>query len=207
MAVARAAVRAIAPERLDELARAILAGAAPLRVAVATTSSDIDVAHRLRYVHAVAAGWIRADDHPLGLERDAHDRDALAIVAWDGERPVGTCRVVVPAGRLLPVEEEYGVRVPPAGRAVEWGRVVVTEDHRGDRGHAALTGLLARAWLETRRLGFHGVAGAASRPVIRLYRQIGFDVLVLGPDKEYWGEMRLPVRLATTAPTRRRPHA
>ena len=35
VAVAQAAVRAIAPERLDELARAILAGAAPLRVAEA----------------------------------------------------------------------------------------------------------------------------------------------------------------------------
>ncbi len=197
-------MRAIAPERLDELARAILVGAEPLRFAIATRRAEVEAAYRLRYVHAAGAGWIQPDDYPDGLERDAYDGHAMPIVAWDADRPVGTCRIVPSLRCLLPVEHEFKLRVQPAGEAVEWGRLVVTDDHRGDRGYTVLTGLLARAWLDTRRLGFHVVAGVASRSIIRLYRQLGFDVLVLGPAKDYWGEARLPIRLSTTPPARPR---
>ena len=198
-------VRAIAPQRLDELARAMLVGAEPLRFAIGTTREAIEAAWHLRYAHAAGAGWIRPEDYPDEFERDAFDHRAIPILAWDGDRAVGTCRIVPPrSGRLLPVEDEFHLRVPPAGDAVEWGRLVVTEDHRGDRGYTVLMGLFARAWLETRALGFHVVAGAARRAVIRLYRQLGFDVLVLGPARDCWGETRFPIRLGTAPPTRPR---
>jgi N-acyl-L-homoserine lactone synthetase len=190
--------RALPPERLDELARALLAGAAPLRVAAAADRRGIEAALALRYAHVVAAGWAVADAYPDGLERDAHDAAARQILAWAGDRVVGTCRVVPRApGGLLPVEAAFDLRLPPGEALVEWGRLVVAPDCRGDRGFAVPAGLLARAWLETRALGAHVVVGSASAAVLRWYRRLGFAVEVLGPEREHWSAPRVPVRLVT----------
>jgi N-acyl-L-homoserine lactone synthetase len=196
--------RTLAPERLDELARAMVTGAAPLRFTVATHSREIGAACRLRCAHIMAAGWGHRDGYPDGQERDDYDDAAVHVIAWDQDRPVGTCRIVRPSRRRrLPVEQAFGITVTPAGKAVEWGRLVVSRHCSGDCRYNVTSGLLGRAWLETRSLGFHVIAGAASLAVIRLYRRMGFQVVVLGDGQDYWGERRYPVRSATAAGVRR----
>jgi hypothetical protein len=188
---------------LDRLAERLLAGADGLRVAVAATAAEREAIGRLRHAHVVAAGWARPGDLAGGLERDAHDPDAVHVAAWRAAALVGTVRVVVPrADRRLPVEQDFGVVVEPAGRVVEVGRLVIAEEERGDRAHRAWGALFGCAWLEIRARGFTILAGAASGAMVERLRSLGLPFEVLGPAREHWGEERHPVRLD---PARGRP--
>jgi hypothetical protein len=180
---------------LDALSRRLLAAVPDLRVAVADAGERAAI-HRLRREHVLAAGWERAADLPPDGEYDAHDADALQIGAWRGETLVGAIRLVLPApGRLLPVEEELGVRVQPAGAVAEAGRLVIAPAHRGDPAHRAWGALFARAWLELRARRLSVLAGAASPAMVARLRALGLPFEILGPAREHHGEPRHPVRL------------
>jgi hypothetical protein len=174
---------------LDALSHRLLAAVPDLRVAVAQAGERAAI-HRLRREHILAAGWSRDGEY------DAHDADALQIGAWRGEALVGAIRLVLPApGRRLPVEEEFGLRVQPAGAVAEAGRLVIAPEHRGDPAHRAWGALLARAWLELRARRLAVLAGAASPAMVARLRALGLPFEILGPAREHHGEPRHPVRL------------
>ena len=61
---------------------------------------------------------------------------------------------------------------------------------------------MARSWLEWRSRGFHHCTGVVTEPILRVYREAGLEVEILGDAREYCGELRFPARfdvLATAA--------
>jgi N-acyl-L-homoserine lactone synthetase len=181
---------------LDALSERLLAAAPSLRVAVAAADAERQAAYRLRHAQVMHAGWVDPADLPDGLEVDAYDADALQICAWDGEALVGTVRLVFPdAGRPLPVETDFDIRVEPRGHVVEAGRLVIAPTYRGDPAHRAWGALFACAWLSMRARGYSVLAGAAAPRTIKQLRALGLPFEILGPARRHWGEERHPVRL------------
>ena len=180
---------------LDALAGALLAGAG-LDVRLAAGRHEREAAFRLRHRQVVEAGWADAAGLAEGQERDAHDDDALHIGAWDGDTLVGTMRLVLPrSGRLLPVEESFGLRVEPAGAVAEAGRLVIAPASRGDPGHRIWGALYAMAWREMRPRGLTVLAGAVPPRLLEQMRAVGLPFETLGPARLHWGQPRHPVRL------------
>jgi GNAT acetyltransferase-like protein len=181
---------------LDALSERLLAAAPSLRVAVAAADGERQAAYRLRHAQVVDQGWVDAADLPDGVELDAYDADALQVCAWDAEALVGTVRVVLPeAGRPLPVEVDFDIRVEPHGEVVEAGRLVIAPTYRGDPAHRAWGALFACAWVSMRSRGYSVLAGAAAPRTIERLRALGLPFEILGPARRHWGEERHPVRL------------
>ena len=181
---------------LDRLSERLLGAVPGLRVDVARSAAELAEAYRLRYEQVVGHGWAGRDALPDGAERDAHDDAAVHVAAWDAGELVGTVRLVLPApGRLLPVEEAFGIEIEPRGAVVEVGRLVIVESRRGDEAHRAWGALFARAWLATRERGFTLLGGAASPGLVERLRAVGLPFEILGPAVPYWGQLRHPVRL------------
>ena len=148
---------------LYRLSERLLAAAAPLRVALAATDAEREVAYRLRYEQVVAQRWAPREALAPGAESDADDADAPHVLAWDGDAAAGTLRLVLPtAGRRLPVEAAFDLDVEPRSAVVEAGRLVVAPAFRGDPAHRIWGALLARGWLSLRERGFSVLAGTAS---------------------------------------------
>jgi GNAT superfamily N-acetyltransferase len=185
-------------ERLDRVARELIARAAPVRFATATSDSDRRGLYALRYRTVVEEGWVQPEALPEGLESDVHDADAVHLIGWDGEVMAATVRLVIPGpDRLLPTEEAFELSVVPRGEVVDVGRGIVAPHYRG-LGHATFFGLLAAAWLETRALGFRQVCATIAPSMLPHYRAMGFHVNVLGPSRFWWGQERLPIQLDGT---------
>jgi N-acyl-L-homoserine lactone synthetase len=181
---------------LDRLSERLLAAAAPLRVALATTAAEREAAYRLRYEQVVARGWAPRAALSPGTESDAYDAEALHVVAWHGNAAAGTLRLVLPStGRRLPVEAAFELDVEPRGAVVEAGRLVVAPEFRGDPAHRIWGALFARGWLSLRDRGFSVLAGAASPRMVARLRAVGLPFEILGPARPHWGEDRHPVRL------------
>lgn len=181
---------------LDRLSERLLVAARPLLVGVADAAPERQAAYRLRGRHVIDAGWAGAEELPEGLERDAHDDDAVHICARIARTLVGTARLVLPvAGRRLPVEAAFDLDIEPRGAVVEVGRLVIAASHRGDPAHRAWGALFAFAWLSIRERGFTVMAGAASAHMVDKLQALGLPFETLAPARPYWGEERHPVRL------------
>jgi GNAT superfamily N-acetyltransferase len=177
----------------DAIAAEILAELAPLRFREAENQEERDACFRLRYRAVLEVGMTVAEHFHDGLERDEFDDTAIQITAWDGERAVATCRLIAPlAGRPLPVEEAFELRVSPDRPVLEWGRVVVDPLYRGD-GHSMLMGLIACGWLSMRARGYSAAIGATPKRLVGLLEALGFTVELLGAPRRYWGEERYPI--------------
>lgn len=177
----------------DAIAAEILSGLAPMRFDEASDAAVLDACFRLRYRAVLEMRM--APDAPFadGLERDDFDADAIHIAGSDGDRIVATMRIVLPSpGRMLPTEAAFGLCLRSDVRAVEWGRVVVDPDYRGD-GHSVFMGLAARGWQSMRARGFSIAVGATPKRLIALFDALGFEVSVLGAPGTYWGEERWPI--------------
>jgi len=183
-------VRGIAA--LDRLAERLV-GDAQMRLAVADSPAELIAVHRMRYRDASARGRASAEGERDGLESDAFDTRALQICAWDGERLVGTLRLVLPMpGKRLPIEHAFALAVEPVGEAVDVGQPLVAPE-LGEQGvRRVADGLLAQAWFETRARGYLVMAGTASTALIARYEALGLQLEVLaGTDDD-----RHAVRLA-----------
>ena len=182
---------------LDGLAERILGALAPLSFEVAQSAADVEAVLRMRYECVIEMGWARPSDFPDGLEYDEYDDDAVHVVCRDAGAIIGCLRLVFPvAGRALPTERDFGLRIDPPGDACEGGRIVVPVRHRAKRSHLILAGLFTRAWLIARERHFERSISTATSQLIELYRGLGARVTVLGPDRPYWGEMRAPIEIA-----------
>jgi hypothetical protein len=168
----------------------------------AVTPAEVDATLQLRCECIVEQGWGAREDFPDGRERVVYDVEATHVVCRDENGIVGSLRIVTPSsGRLLPTERDFGVRVEPAGTAVDVGRIVVSPGARVGKSHLVLAGLFARGWLEARALGFDRAIGAATDQAIALYQGLGVELDVLGPQQAHWGELRSPVEFAGPAET------
>jgi N-acyl-L-homoserine lactone synthetase len=186
-------------DRLDRLATRALAALAPVSVTIALTPADVDSVLRMRYECVVEMGWATPELYPDGRERDEYDEGASFVVCRDGDEIIGSARVVPPApASLLPIEREFRIRLEPAARAVEVGRVVVPARYRVGRSHLIMAGLFARSWLVARGLGYNRIVSSASEQLIELYRNLGLTVTPLAPPRRSWGEERAPVELAAS---------
>jgi N-acyl-L-homoserine lactone synthetase len=182
---------------LDELAARLVAEAAPVSLRCAGSEREREAAYRLRYEAVVDRGWGDAEAFPEGRERDEFDADAVHVVAWDGRTAVGTARLVFPApGRPLPTEAAFDLELEPRGAVVNLDRMVVTRS-RSDPAHRVYAGLLGRSWLELRDRGFSELCGIHSRAMIRLCRQLGLVMEIVGPPRRHWREKRYPIRFDT----------
>jgi hypothetical protein len=180
---------------LDPLVARVL-DAYPYVFTLPATEDDRSVGYRIRYEAAVGQGW-EPPAGAAGLERDRYDEGGVQVVGWFEGDPVSTGRLVLPPGPL-PTEDECGLRVEPAGRVVEVGRMAVVRTHQAYH-HQAFVGLLCRLYLEMRSQGFDVACGMMAPRARGLVRLLGLNLEILGPDREYWGEQRAPVRFTLTA--------
>jgi GNAT superfamily N-acetyltransferase len=179
-------------EAFDRFAADAIARVTPLRLALAAALEEREAVYRLRYRHVIAAGWASPHDLPDGTEHDRFDEGATHVVAWDGDAPVGTCRLVFPvASRPLPAEAPFDLVIEPRAPTVD--RLLVDATHRGV---GVMVALLARAWVELRRRDFELISGVATEEAMRLFRRLGFDVTVLAGPRVYWGEERYAILAA-----------
>jgi N-acyl-L-homoserine lactone synthetase len=184
----------------DAIAAGILAELEPFRFREVVDDAEREECFRLRHRAVVEFRLAAAESAHEGIERDEFDPDAVQIIGCDGQRPIGTCRLVLPApGRILPVVHAFGLRPSAAGAVVEWGRVVVDPDYRGD-GHSIFMGLAAQGWLSMRARGYVAAIAATPKRLIGLFGALGFTVTVLGPARLYWGDERYPI-LCEARPT------
>lgn len=180
---------------LDGLVARVLA-TYPFRFTLAADEADRTTAYQIRGAVVTEAGWSTAALTD-GLERDDFDDQAVQILGWDGAEPVCTGRLVLPPADL-PTEQACGIVVEPAGRVVDVGRMAVMHSRQNVE-HAVFVALLCRLYLEMRNRGYEVACGMMSRRARRLVRLLGLRVEELGPDREYWGEMRAPVRFELMA--------
>jgi len=180
---------------LDLLVARVL-GSYPYRFTVPSSEEERQVGYRIRCASSLASGWVRPEDFQDGLEHDAFDHDAIQVIGWLGDEAVATGRLVLPPGRL-PTEQTCDIVVEPRGQVVEVGRMAVTPAHQSHQ-HAAFIALLCRLYLQMRNHGFEVACGMMSPRVRGLLNRLGLQLQVLGPDREYWGEQRCPVRFALT---------
>ena len=176
----------------------------PFRFTLAADEPGRLVAFRIRAEVATAAGW-PGSPYPDGLERDEFDADAVHVIGWDGTAPICTGRLVLPPA-ALPTEVACGIVVRPAGRVADIGRMAVVPARRTTE-HAVFVALLCRLYLEMRTRNFETACGMMTFRLRRLMRLLGLQLEELGPDRDYWGELRAPVRfelLANTASVSRR---
>lgn len=150
------------------------------------------MAQRLRGHAILSRGWAGPEDLIDGREVDADDARAVHLLAFRGETPVGTCRLLCPApGRPLALDGPSGeTRLPED--AAHLGRIVVI-DPEPHAGRSVAAALIGRAWLEVRAHGSCRIAGLASAPMLRLLRRMGFTVRVVGPPVHWFGEDRVPM--------------
>jgi hypothetical protein len=180
---------------LDRLVAMMMARAS-LRFAVATDEIACDAAWRLRGDAVVAAGWRTAAELDRGRERDADDAHAVLVVGWDGDVPVATGRIVAPPWPL-PTEVTLGRYIEPIGALADVGRMVVDRTYQAAH-HGTFVMLLAALYLEVRALGFTVACGMMTPTVRGLARHLGITLEQLGPDREYWGVARAPVRFSVS---------
>jgi predicted GNAT family N-acyltransferase len=186
----------------DAIAGDLVAGAAPVVFRPARAEAERESIFRLRYRTVVQNGWADAASMADGMERDTFDDVALHIGGWDGTDLVACARLVFPDPvRPLPTEEVFGLEVPGGGTAVDVGRGIVEPGHR-DGGGRVFTGLLATCWLQLRTRGYATMCGDAAEWLIAAYRDMGFQVQVLGGGRTYWGEHRYPIVIDGTASVR-----
>ena len=180
-------------------AAAWIARAAPVRFGVARSAEDVEAAYRLRHEVVVERGWAPADAFPGGLERDADDNAAVQVAGWHHGRVVATARLIRPADdHPLPTEAAFDMLLAGRDQLVDIGRVCVASAYR-DSAHRVFRGILGQVWYEMRRLGHEEGVMAVSDAVARLYERWGLGVTILGRSRMYWGELRLPARIAPAA--------
>jgi hypothetical protein len=177
---------------LDALVTRLLTRS-PFEYRLAVDDADRELAYRLRARVVVELGWRDLADLPGGLERDEYDDRALQVIGWDGDVPMSTGRVVLPPG--LPTEEACAIVVDPPGEVVDVGRMCVVPGHQGLE-HAALIGLMCRLYLEMRAHGYAVACGMMSARAQVLVRHLGLRIEPLGPERDYWNELRAPVRFS-----------
>ena len=181
---------------LDLLASDLIRRALPVRFRLANSFSDLEQVFRLRYHVAVEKRWIKPEDFPDGIERDAYDERAVHILALDDGKVVGTSRLVFPQpGSCLPTEEVFGLISKSCEGVADVGRVCVAPGYRGEN-YRIFSALLCRTWIEMRNRECSRPLAAIAPSGARLYKSWGLKLEILGTPCNHWGEERYPVLIS-----------
>lgn len=175
--------------------------AAPLEFRRVVIDTDQRAIFALRYEQLRRLGEFTALDHPNRWEHDQFDAQATHVAGWRDGKLVAAARVVLPddEGRL-PVERQFHLEI--AGRFAEIGRVVARPVAEA-AGHRVFQGILGAAMLAVLDHGYLHLLGSASRPVTRIYRQLGIEFKPLLPMRGIATGERFPVAIDTVATARR----
>ncbi|MHB8627795.1 MAG: N-acyl amino acid synthase FeeM domain-containing protein [Aggregatilineales bacterium] len=188
---------------VDAVCRFLISQNPAIRFSLAHTPADLEAVFRLRYREVIDRGWAQPSDFPDGLERDEYDEQAFQIVGWHGDDLAATARLVLPSpGQPLPTETIFGLTFQPHGQVAEGGRIVVAPTFRSIPRSMLLMGVTATMVLETRVRGLNELCFNCAEPTLRLYRQIGLHVAVLGPARRYFGADRYPCQIDLVASAR-----
>ena len=180
--------------RADVIAAQLIAGAAPVRFSLAQSAAELEAVYRMRYQVVVEHGWASPKDFPARLEKDAYDRRGVHLVGQVDHTVVATTRLVFPApGQVLPTEADFELKVEPLGRVADGGRAIVSKAY-SDLQHRIFAGLFGLSWFQLKEHHLYYLCGAATGAMIRLCRGMGYQVTLLGPARQYWGEQRYPIR-------------
>jgi hypothetical protein len=85
------------------------------------------------------------------------------------------------------------LEIEPRGQVVDAGRTAVSRAYRG-RERRIVLALIGRAGHEIYQRGHLWVASLLAPGMIRLHRQLGLELNILGPPRMYLGAERFPVR-------------
>lgn len=189
--------------RLDRASEEYLRRIAPVRFRVAESDEERHESFHLRYDAIIDQGWANPESFPGTIEREDLDDHALHIVGWLDSQPVASCRLILPRpDRLLPVEQDFGIRVEPFRQAVEIDRMCISRQPETPRVLMSLA-LLSAGWQEVRCAGYAASVGRVSRSMLRHYRAFGFEHEILGPAQVSWNEERFPIRFTAGSATER----
>jgi N-acyl-L-homoserine lactone synthetase len=179
----------------DAIAAHFIGWAAPIRFTVAQSPAELEAVYRLRYQVVTEQGWACPDNFPGGLEKDVYDRQGVHLIGQDTEGAiVATTRLVFPTPEEpLPTETDFGLKIEPYGEVVDGGRAIVSRLY-SDQRHRVFAGLLGQSWFELKKQSLFYLCGAATGPMIRLCRSMGYQITVLDQPRQYWGEQRYPIR-------------
>jgi N-acyl-L-homoserine lactone synthetase len=160
-------------------------------------SSELLETYRLRYeAYCVERTFLRADDHPHGLETDEFDRFATHFATLDDYgQVVGTIRLVSPSMfgfplfrhcTLFPDQEALYAR---SNSVVELSRLTVAAQQRprGFGAKGALFSLYQAVYFYTKRQGITHWLMAAEQSLQRILVAYGFPFRTAGPTVDYWG--------------------
>src|SRR5262249_25539974 len=132
--------------------------------------------HRLRYqVYCLERRFLDVRAYPECREADRYDDHAVHLAATDVSGEVAaTLRLVLDSPLGFPVEDR-GVKLCPEfdalprGRTGEVSRLIVAPEHRRtSAGPLLLFGLFRLLYLESRKLGLHGLIAAMEEGLCRL---------------------------------------
>ncbi|MHB1613406.1 MAG: GNAT family N-acetyltransferase [Actinomycetes bacterium] len=126
----------------------------------AATPADLGRAFAIR--HAV---FVSEQQVPVELERDERDAAARHVLAWFGDVPAGT-------GRLVAETPGYAGLSPDLGPVAHLGRIAVLVEYRR-RGVGAL--LVVALEDQARRLGLSMVYLGAQVPAVGFYHRLGYQ--------------------------------
>lgn len=160
--------------------------------------ADSDAAKRACYalradVYVHEKQWIPVQAAPENLEVDAHDRDAVHLLATDlAGNPAGTFRLLFPTPeRALPIEAMFGVVPPAAEVACELSRLIVRREYRSSS-HVVMLGLCRAIFEQCVIRGIKEMYAVLERPLLDGLRLLGFPFMQIGDEREIFGGVTMP---------------
>lgn len=178
--------------RIDAAAEHMVRRLKAIDFCLAQTPAEREAAYRLRYRVVMERGWQPPVALENGIECDAIDERAHHMIGWRDGHAIAHCRIICPEpGQPLPMEQIFGIPLPPTGDVVQFDRICIDREY-SDRRSELLLGLLCASWQLIHRLGYRYVAGFDSAPMLRIYGRIGLEHTPLGSPRFYWGEERYP---------------
>ena len=160
--------------------------------------------YQVRYqVYCLESGFENPEDHPDGMEKDEYDPRSIHFLAMDGDRPVGTVRLIRNSDLKFPLEKNCKTNIKgdevPRDKLVEISRLAVSlqyqekaEKKRLDR-HSCpdiALGLYRMIYHESKRMGIRYWYAAMEKGLARLLTKFhAFDPI--GDQVDYHGQ-RIP---------------
>jgi len=158
---------------------------------VRTISQRKDV-FAIRYqVYAEEKGWVETNDS--GLEYDNWDHFSTLFVACNGEKTVGTVRMIENSPLGFPFESSVPLPsdINPS-EFYEVSRLAVIETERGQRS-MILVGLVRAVWRVADRLNKKEWCAVVDQPVSRLLKLLGFKFRFEGKPVFHLGSLSVPL--------------
>lgn len=151
------------------------------------------------------------EQHPEGLERDAHDAQSVHFLVGSPASPsesatpwLGAMRLIRPEPLPLPVQGLVGPDGAPAGTPagrrplmLEVSRLLLRPEARGSRAPAMIYLLCRAAWAYAIKHGFRELYFTITPALARFVRGQGLPLQVFAPPVNHRG-VRLPCRITTT---------